>query len=50
MVVVRIKREMAVAEVLSTRALLECSGAGCTVGLDLLTSKLAVAATQLHSA
>lgn len=49
MVMVRIKRERAVDEV-STLALLECSGTDCTLGLDLLMSKVHMATTQLHSA
>lgn len=49
-VVVRIKEEMAVDEVLPTLALLESCGTNCTLGLVLFVGRVAVAAIQLHSA
>lgn len=48
--VVRMKKEMVVDEVLPTWALLERSHTGHTLGLDSLISKVAVAAAHLPNA
>ncbi|KAJ1069670.1 hypothetical protein K5549_009693 [Capra hircus] len=42
-VVMSITNEMAVVDRLPTRAFLECPGTGCTLGLDLLMGRVAVA-------
>lgn len=40
----------AVVDSLPTGAFLECCGTGCTLGLDLLMGRVAVAPSPLHSA